>query len=144
MGSVKGFSSYAYETTDPDQDLRRFEEFLSSRKLARELIQHVPIVADERGELEGFIVSEELCDRRSQWFGNPETTDERTCSTKSRPLNKALSDTDQKDAHRYHYGDKEDLIDRLILRVKEVRSDKMRNVRFSCWDMKFPGTKTIR
>ena len=49
MGSVKGFSSYAYETTDPDQDLRRFEEFLSSRKLARELIQHVPIVADERG-----------------------------------------------------------------------------------------------
>ncbi len=49
VGSVKWLASYAYETTDPNQDLRRFEEFLSSRKLARELIQHVPIIADEQG-----------------------------------------------------------------------------------------------
>ena len=131
-GSVKWLASYAYETTDPDQELRRFEEFLNSRKLARELIQQVPVVADERvGEVEGLIVSEGLCDRRSQWFGNPETTDERTCSTKSRPLNKTLSYMNQKDLHRYQDdGDTEDLIDRLLLRVKEVRAGRMRNVRF--------------
>jgi hypothetical protein len=65
-GSVKWLASYAYETTDPDQELRRFEEYLNSRKLARELIQQVPAVADERaGEVEGFIVSEGPCDRRS-------------------------------------------------------------------------------
>ena len=131
-GSVKWLASYAYETTDPDQELRRFEEFLNSRKLARELIRQVPVVADERvGEVEGLIVSEGLCDRRSQWFGNPETTDERTCSTKSRPLNKTLSYMNQKDLHRYQDdGDTEDLIDRLLLRVKEVRAGRMRNVRF--------------
>lgn len=131
MGSVKWLASYAYETTDPDQELRRFEEFLNSRKIARELIRQVPVVADERvGEVEGLIISEGLCDRRSQWFGNPENSDEHTCSTKSRPLNKALSYTNQKDAHRHQDGDKEDLIDRLILRVKEVRNERMRNVRF--------------
>ena len=27
VGSVKWLASFAYETTDPDQDLRRFEEF---------------------------------------------------------------------------------------------------------------------
>ncbi len=130
-GSVKWLASYAYETTDPDQELRRFEEFLNSRKLARELIRQVPVVADERvGEVEGLIISEGLCDRRSQWFGNPETSDEHTCSTKSRPLNKTLSYTNQKDANRYQDGDKEELIDRLLLRVKEVRSERMRNVRF--------------
>jgi hypothetical protein len=124
VGSVKWLASFAYETTDPDQDLRRFEEFLNSRKLARELIQHVPVVADERaGELEGFIVSEGLCDRRSQWFGKPDTTDERTCSTKSRPLNKTLSYTSPD-------GNKEDLIERLFMKVREVRSERMRNVRF--------------
>lgn len=65
-GSVKWLASYAYETTDPDQELRRFEEFLNSRKLARELIRQVPVVADERvGEVDGLIVSEGLCDRRS-------------------------------------------------------------------------------
>ena len=127
VGSVKWLASFAYETTDPDQDLRRFEEFLNSRKLARELIQHVPIVADERaGELEGFIVREGLCDRRSQWFGNPETSGEHACSTKSRPLNKTLSYTYQDGDG----GDKEDLIDRLFMKVKEVRSERMRNVRF--------------
>ena len=124
VGSVKWLASFAYETTDSDQDLRRFEEFLNSRKLAQELIQHIPVVADERaGELEGFIVSEGLCDHRSQWFGKPDTTDERTCSTKSRPLNKALSYTSPN-------GNKEDLIERLFMKVREVRSEKMRNVRF--------------
>jgi hypothetical protein len=124
VGSVKWFASFAYETTDPDQDLRRFEEFLNSRKLARELIQHVPVVADERaGELEGFIITEGLCDRRSQWFGKPDTTDERTCSTTSRPLNKSLSYTSPD-------GNKEDLIERLFTKVREVRSERMRNVRF--------------
>jgi hypothetical protein len=130
-GSVKWLASYAYETTDPDQELRRFEEYLNSRKLARELIRQVPIVADERvGEVEGLIVSEGQCDRRSQWFGDPETTDERTCSTKSRPLYKLLSYKNEKDPHRYQNGDEADLIDRLLLRVKEVRTDKARNVRF--------------
>ena len=130
-GSVKWLAAYAYETTDPDQELRRFEEFLNSRKLARELIRHVPVVADERAEeVEGLIISEGQCDRRSQWFGNPETSGEHTCSTKSRPLNMALSYTNQKDAHRYQDGDQEDLIDRLLLRVKEVRSERARNVRF--------------
>jgi hypothetical protein len=130
-GSVKWLASYAYETTDPDQELRRFEEFLNSRKIARELIRQVPVVADERvGEVEGLIISEGLCDRRSQWFGNPENSDEQTCSTKSRPLNKTLSYTNQKDAHRYQDDEKENLIDRLILRVKEVRNERMRNVRF--------------
>jgi hypothetical protein len=47
-GSVKWLASYAYEATDPDQELRRFEEYLNSRKLAQELIQKVPVVADER------------------------------------------------------------------------------------------------
>jgi hypothetical protein len=117
-GSVKWLASYAYEATDPDQDLRRFDEYLNSRKLARALIRQVPVVADERvGEVEGVIVSEGACDRRSQWFGNPETKDERTCSTKSRPLYKILSYPD-------------DLTDRLLLRVKEVRSDRIRNARF--------------
>ncbi len=70
VGSVKWLASYAYETTDPDQDLRRFEEFLSSRKLARELILQVPIVADARvGELEGFFVREGLCDRVHNGLG---------------------------------------------------------------------------
>ena len=46
--SVKWLASYAYEATDPDQELRRFEEYLNSRKLAQELIQKVPVVADER------------------------------------------------------------------------------------------------
>jgi hypothetical protein len=111
-GSVKWLASYAYETTDPNQELRRFEEFLNSRKIARELIRQVPVVADERvGEVEGLIISEGLCDRRSQWFGDPENSDEHTCSTKSRPLNKTLSYTNEKDAHRYQNGDKEDLID---------------------------------
>ena len=120
-GSVKWLASYAYETTDPDQELRRFEEYLNSRKLAGELIRQVPVVADERvGEVEGFIVSEGQCDRRSQWFGNPEAIDERTCSTKSRPLYKFLSYKNDKDPHRYQNGDEADLIDRLLLRVKEV------------------------
>ena len=91
----------------------------------------VPVVADERaGEVEGFIVSEGPCDRRSQWFGNPETKDERTCSTKSRPLYKILSYENQKDLHRYEDGEKDDLIDRLRVRIKEVRTDKARGVRF--------------
>jgi hypothetical protein len=47
-GSVKWLASYAYEATDPDQELRRFEEYLNSRKLAKELIERVPVVADER------------------------------------------------------------------------------------------------
>ncbi|RPH79621.1 MAG: hypothetical protein EHM80_07420, partial [Nitrospiraceae bacterium] len=76
-GSVKWLASYAYEATDPDQDLRRFDEYLNSRKLAQELIQLLPVVADERaGEVEGLIFIEGSCDRRSQWFGNPETKDE--------------------------------------------------------------------
>jgi hypothetical protein len=130
-GSVKWLASYAYEATDPDQDLRRFEEYLSSRKLAKELILKVPVVADERvGEIEGFIVSEGNCDRRSQWFGNPETKDEHTCSTRSRPLYKILSYENQNDLHRYEDGDKDDLIDRLRVRVKEVRTNKARSVRF--------------
>ena len=130
-GSVKWLAAYAYETTDPDQELRRFEEFLNSRKLARELIRRVPVVADERAEeVEGLIISEGRCDRRSQWLGNPETSDEHTCSTKSRPLNKTLSYTNQKNATRYQDGDKNDLIERLLLRVKEVRSERMRNIRF--------------
>ncbi len=130
-GSVKWLAAYAYETTDPDQELRRFEEFLNSRKLARELIRRVPVVADERAEeVEGLIISEGRCDRRSQWLGNPETSDEHRCSTKSRPLNKTLSYTNQKNATRYQDGDKNDLIERLLLRVKEVRSERMRNIRF--------------
>ena len=129
-GSVKWLASYAYEGTDPDEDLRRFDEYLTSRKLARELIQKVPVVADERvGEVEGLIVSEGQCDRRSQWFGNPETA-ERTCSTKPRLLYKTLSYENQKDLHRYEDDDKDDLIDRLRVRVKEARTERMRNVRF--------------
>ncbi len=129
--SVKWLASYAYEATDPDQDLRRFEEYLTSRNLAKELIVKVPVVADERaGEVEGFIVSEGKCDRRSQWFGNPETKDERTCSTKSRPLFNILSYENKKDMYRYKEGNKDDLIDRLRERIKEARTDKDRNIRF--------------
>jgi hypothetical protein len=130
-GSVKWLASYAYEATDPDQDLRRFEEYLNSRKLAKELIVQVPVVADEReGEVEGLIVSEGKCDRRSQWFGNPETKDERTCSTQSRPLYKILSYENRSDLHRYEDGDKDDLTDRLRVRMKEVRTNKARTARF--------------
>lgn len=129
-GSVKWLASYAYEATDPDEDLRRFDEYLTSRKLARELIQKVPVVADERvGEVEGLIVSEGQCDRRSQWFGNPETT-EQACSTKPRSLYKILSYENEKDLYRYKDDDKGDLIDRLRARVKEVRTERMRNVHF--------------
>ncbi len=130
-GSVKWLASYAYEATNPDQELRRFEEYLNSRTLAKKLIDRVPVVADERaGEVEGVVVSEGACDRRSQWFGNPETPDESVCSTKPRPLYKALTYKNEKDL----YGDQEyrakDLLDRLFVRVKEVRADRLRNVRF--------------
>src|ERR1041384_7422645 len=130
-GSVKWLASYAYEATDPDQEIRRFEEYLNSRKLAKELIDRVPVVADERaGEAEGIVVSEGACDRRSQWFGNPETPDERTCLTRLRPLYKVLTYKNEKDL----YGDQKerdtDLIDGLLIRVKEARADRSRNVRF--------------
>ena len=130
-GSVKWLAAYAYETTDPDQELRRFEEYLNSRKLAKELIQRVPVVADERvGEVEGAVVSEGACDRRSQWFGNPEIKNERTCSTKSRPLYKVLTYKNDNDlSGDQKYLDK-DLLDRLLIRVKEARTDRMRNIRF--------------
>jgi len=131
QGSVKWLASYAFEATDSDQELRRFEEYLNSRKLARELIRQVPVVADERvGEVEGLVVSEGSCDRRSQWFGNPETKDESTCSAKPRPLYKILSYINEEDPHRYQDGRVEDLLDRLFLRVKDARTGRMRNVRF--------------
>src|SRR4029077_5965620 len=140
--SVKRLAAYAYETTDPDQELRRFEEYLNSRKLARELIQQVPAVADERaGEVEGFIVSEGPCDRRSQWFGNPETKDESTCSTKSRPLYKILSYKNEKDPHRYQEDPAMDLLDRLLSRVKDTRADRTRNVRFFVLGYEIPWDK---
>ncbi|HZC82760.1 MAG TPA: hypothetical protein VE222_13795, partial [Nitrospiraceae bacterium] len=130
-GSVKWLASYAYEATDPDQEIRRFEEYLNSRKLAKELIDRVPVVADERaGEAEGVVASEGACDRRSQWFGNADTPDKNTCSTKLRPLYKVLTYTNEKDL----YGDRtdrhKDLIDRLLIRVKDARTDRSRNVRF--------------
>jgi len=129
--SVKWLASYAYEATDPDQQLPRFEEYLNSRKLAQELILNVPVVADERaGEVEGFIVSEGPCDRRSQWFGNPETKNERTCSTKSRPLYKILSYKNEKDLYPYEGDHAKNLLGRLLARVKDARADKARNVRF--------------
>ncbi|HKO31321.1 MAG TPA: hypothetical protein VJU54_09290, partial [Nitrospiraceae bacterium] len=104
-GSVKWLASYAYEATDPDQEIRRFEEYLNSRKLAKELIERVPVVADERaGEAEGVVVSEGACDRRSQWFGNPETPDKNSCSTKLRPLYKVRTYKNEKDLH----GDRND------------------------------------
>ena len=130
-GSVKWLASYAYEATDPDQDLRRFDEYLNSRRLARELIRQVPVVADERaGETEGLIVSEGACDRRSQWFGNPETKDKSTCSAKPRPLYKTLSYTNEQDPHQYQGDETEDLTNRLLLRIKKVRTERMRHARF--------------
>jgi hypothetical protein len=117
-GSVKWLASYAFEATDPDQDLRRFEEYLSSRKLAKKLIDLVPVVADERaGEVEGVVVSEGACDRRSQWFGKPESPDENACSSKSRPLYKILTS-------------KDDLPDQLLSETKEARTNRTRDVRF--------------
>src|SRR5215813_231118 len=119
-GSIKWLASYAYESTDPDQELRRFEEYLNSRKLAKELIQRVPVLADERVvEVEGVVVSEGACDRRSQWFGNPETPDASVCSTKPRPLYKVLTSENE-----------QPLFDQLLSKVKEVRTDRNRNVRF--------------
>lgn len=130
-GSVKWLASYAYEATDPDQELRRFEEYLNSRKLAKELIERVPVVADEReGEAEGVVVSEGACDRRSQWFGNPGTPDERTCSTRLRPLYKFLSYTNENNLYGDPKDRDKDLIDRLLVRVKDARTDRSRNVRF--------------
>jgi hypothetical protein len=59
---------------------------MSLRKLAKELIERMPVTADERGEkVEGVVVSEQACDRRSQWFSNSETPDDTSCSIKSRP-----------------------------------------------------------
>ena len=129
--SVKWFASYAYETTDPDQELRRFEEYLNSRQFAQELIRKVPVVADERlGEVEGLIRDEGPCDRRSQWFGNPEAPEGSPCSIKSRPLYKTLSYKNEKDIHPYQGDQATDLLGRLLSRVKDVRAEKARNVRF--------------
>ena len=128
-GSVKWLASYAYEGTDPDQDLRRFEEYLNSRKLAKELIERVPVVADERvQEVEGVVVSEGACDHRSQWFGNPETPDENTCSIKSRPLYKVLTSEN-------------DLPDRLLSKVKEARNNRKHDARFLVLGYEIPWDK---
>ena len=131
VGSVKWLASYAYESTDPDQELRRVEEYLNSRKLAKKLIDLVPVVADERkGEVEGVVVSEGACDWRSQWFGDPHTPDQGSCSAKPRPLYKVLTYKNEKD----FYGDQKyrdmDLLDRLLSRVRNVRNERLRNVRF--------------
>ena len=130
-GSVKWLASYAYEATDPDQQLPRFDEYLNSRQFAQELILKVPVVADERvGEVEGLIRNEGLCDRRSQWFGNPEATEGSACSIKSRPLYKIFSYKNEQDLHSYEDGYNKNLLARLMSRTKEVRAGKMRNVRF--------------
>ena len=140
--SVKWLASYAYETTDPDQDLRRFEEYLNSRQFAQELTLKVPVVADERqGEVEGFIWDEGSCDRRSQWFGNPEAKEGSLCSIKSRPLYKILSYKNEKDDHPYPGDQAKDLLDRLLSRVKDVRADKARNVRFFVLGYEIPWDK---
>jgi len=129
--SVKWLASYAYETTDLDQELRRFEEYLNSRQFAQELILKVPVVADERqGEVDGLIWDEGACDRRSQWFGNPEAKEGSLCSIKSRPLYKILSYKNEKDDHTYQDDQAKDLFGRLLSRVKDVRADKARIVRF--------------
>ena len=130
-GSVKWLASYAYEATDPDQQLPRFDEYLNSRQFAQELILKVPVVADERvGEVEGLIRNEGPCDRRSQWFGNPEATEGSACSIKSRPLYKIFSYKNEQDLHSYEDGYNKNLLARLMSRTKEVRAGKMRNVRF--------------
>jgi len=130
-GSVKWLASYAYEATDPDQQLPRFDEYLNSRQFAQELMQKVPVVADERvGEVEGLIRDEGPCDRRSQWFGNPEATEGSPCSIKSRPLYKIFSYKNEHDLHPYEDGHNTNLLARLMSRTKEVRAGRMRNVRF--------------
>jgi hypothetical protein len=130
-GSVKWLASYAYETTDPDQELRRFEEYLKSRQFANELLQKVPVVADERlGEVEGLIRNEGSCDRRSQWFGNPETKEGGPCSIKFRPLYKIISYKSEQDLHSYQGDHNNNLLTRLVSRTKEVRTDRLLNVRF--------------
>ena len=130
-GSVKWLASYAYEATDPDQQLPRFDEYLNSRQFAQELMQKVPVVADERvGEVEGLIRDEGLCDRRSQWFGNPEATEGNPCSIKPRPLYKIFSYKNEQDSHAYEDGHNKNLLARLMSRTKEVRAGRMRNVRF--------------
>jgi hypothetical protein len=130
-GSVKWLASYAYEATDLDQQLPRFDEYLNSRQFAQELMQKVPVVADERlREVEGLIRDEGPCDRRSQWFGNPEAKEGSPCSIKSRPLYKIFSYKNEQDPHPYEDGHNKNLLARLMSRTKEVRSGKMRNVRF--------------
>lgn len=91
----------------------------------------MPVVADERqGEVDGLIWDEGACDRRSQWFGNPEAKEGSLCSIKSRPLYKIISYKNEKDDHTYQGDQAKDLLGRLLSRVKDVRVDKARNVRF--------------
>lgn len=129
--SVKWLASYAYETADPDQELRRFEEYLNSRQFAQEQVLKVPVVVDERqGEVEGLIWDEGACDRLAQWFGNPEAKEGSLCSIKSRPLYKILSCKNEKDERTYQGDQAKDLFGRLLSRVKDVRADIALNVRF--------------
>lgn len=110
--AVKWLGNYAFEAGDPDQDLRRFEEYLRSRRLVAELITSVPVRADEsRDEVEGLFFKEAQVDAGSQWCGSPR-------------------DPNCRHQLYYTYASRNDLLEHLSLAVKEARSNGDRDTRF--------------
>jgi hypothetical protein len=112
--AVKWLGVYALESGDPDQDLRRFEEYLRSRELTKVLVKNVSLTADEDPkEVERLLDPEEQYDVRSQWCGDPGQPGE-VCP------------------HRLYktYPDGGDLDKTLWSRIREVRAKGDRDTRF--------------
>ena len=106
----KWLSTYSVQTTDPDDNMERFKEFLGSSEAVRTLSYH-DLKADE--DSKGYDrMLKQRNDRKSQWCGNP---DDPECDSSKRVLYRVVTEPG-------------DLYEgKLKTLVKQIESDVDRN-----------------
>lgn len=101
--SKKWLRIYSLGATDPDQDLERLKEYLTSMELVWELTKNQPVTADGT-------------DKQSQWCGNPDAND---CKNQAHQLYKVFADTPDQPIESV-----------LLKRIEEITAQNDRYARF--------------
>lgn len=81
---TKWLATYSLNGTDPDQDLKQFQEYLESVKRVSEVLGKKPPIQAENND-----AFENEGKNKSQWCGNPKTA---PCKNEPKPLYKVMSE----------------------------------------------------